>query len=59
MLTVVCKAKKMLHHVQAHLEARLTYLAAIHWLLHLTGQLHLSSLLKIGTRLVINISKQA
>jgi hypothetical protein len=29
MLTVICKAKKMHHRVQAYLEARLTYLAAM------------------------------
>ena len=41
MLTVVCKAKKMHHRVQAYLEARLAYMAAMfNVLLDLFHQLH-------------------
>jgi hypothetical protein len=41
MLTVVCKAKKMHHRVQAYLEARLAYMAAMfNVLLHLFHHLH-------------------
>jgi hypothetical protein len=41
LLTVICNAKKMFHRVQHHLEARLSYLAAMfNTCLSLFHQLH-------------------